>query len=202
MIRLRKPPTLQYHDEFFVPATSLEEVNRKWDALCAQNSACFDGEIVHVLGVHRNGCGGATIQAARTSYKFHAVMDLGIKPLGVKGICKQNDVYLCGLRGQKVGVYAGAWEFAPSGMVEPHQAPEDIIMRELEEETGLTAQSAPVAVALFFDEIARTWEIVYQLETIGHATVDGAEYEKLDWFDIKRFPSPMSPPTHKMKSLL
>ena len=185
-----------------MPETSLEAVNRKWDELCEQNSAYFDGEILHVLGVHRNGCGGATIQVARTSYRFHAVMDLGIKPLGVKGICKKGGEYLFGLRGNAMGVYPGTWEFAPSGMVEPHQTPVDVIVRELEEETGMMAERAPIAIALFLDDIARTWEIVYQLETVGSPEADGNEYEEIDWFDVKEIPKPMSPPAIVMKSLL
>ena len=190
------------HEDFFVPDTSLSKVDATWNLLCKQHPEYFDGDILHVLGVHRTGCGGATIQVARTSFRFHAVRDLGIKPLGVKGICTQNDLYLCGKRGELVGAYPNIWEFAPSGMVEPNQTPENVIERELEAETGMMLTSPPTAIALFLDEPARTWEIVYQLAVTGTLQVDGTEYVALDWFDIKAMPSPMSPPAIQMKSLL
>lgn len=203
MIRLRRPPVLQYHEELFVPNASLSAINEGWDAFCSQHSSAVDGDIVHVLGVHRNGCGGATIQVAKSSYRFHAVRDLGIKPLGVKGICmNNNDAYLCGLRSGEVGVYPNQWEFAPSGMVEPFETPEKAMQRELEEETGLRLKSPPIAIALLFDEIASSWEIVYRLDVKGTLRRGEEEYNTLGWFDLKSFPTPMSPPAMQLKSLL
>ena len=190
------------HEEIFVPDTSLSKVDEAWEKLCTQNPEYFDGDIVHVLSVNRTGCGGATIQVAKSSYRFHAVGNLGINPLGVKGICMQNDVYLCGKRGEQMGAYPNMWEFAPAGMVEPEQTPENVIERELEEETGLMLRNPPKAVALFLDEHTRTWEIVFELSIVGKPQADGTEYAELDWFDIKSMPSPMSPPAIQIKTLL
>ncbi len=189
-------------EDVFVPDTTLANVDEAWEKLCKQNPECFDGDIVHVRSVNRTGCGGANIQVAKSSYRFHAVGNLGMSPLGVKGICKQGDVYLCGKRGKQMGAYPNMWEFAPSGMVEPEQTPENVIERELEEETGLMLSKPPRAIALFLDEQAKTWEIVFELSVVGTAQVDGTEYAQLDWFDVKSFPKPMSPPAIQMKSLL
>jgi 8-oxo-dGTP pyrophosphatase MutT (NUDIX family) len=190
------------HEDIFVPDTSLTKVDEDWDVLCKQNPEYFDGDIVHVLHVNRTGCGGATLQVARSSYRFHAVGGLGMTPLGVQGICMQEGKYLCGLRGKHMGAYPKMWEFAPAGMVEPDQKPEHIIERELEEETGLMLNSPPTAVALYFDEDVSTWEIVFRLHVTGECLAGGTEYESLGWFDIKKMPSPMSPPAIQMKSLL
>ena len=190
------------HESSYVPESSLAAVDTAWETLCTKNPHYFDGNILHVLGVQRTGCGGATIQVAQTSYRFHAVGNLGITPLGVKGICMQDNRYLCGLRGTQAGAYQDMWEFAPSGMVEPNQTPVHMIERELKEDTGLHMASPPIAIAIFFDETARTWEIVYQLSVPGTPQVDGKEYQQLNWFDIKSMPSPMSPPAIQMKSLL
>jgi len=100
-----------------------------------------------------------------------------------------------------MGAYPNMWEFAPAGMVEPHQKPEDIIERELEEETGLMLASPPSAIALFFDEVASTWEIVFKLTVHGNSEPDGTEYESLAWFESSTLPSPMSPPSMQMKTL-
>ena len=202
MIRLRKPPIIQLHEEYFLPEVDLKRVDQEWDLLCEQNPGFFDGEITHVFGVSRTGCGGAIIQAARTSYRFHAVKNCGISPLGAKGQCVQEGKYLCGLRGSKMGAYAQMWEFAPAGIVEPDQLPENTIRREIEEETGLALQSPPIAISLFFDTCVNTWEIVYQLKVTGELKCDGKEYESLEWFDIKSLPKPMSPPAMQMRSLL
>ena len=193
---------IQLHEDVFVPETSLSEVDQAWESLSAKNPEYFDGDIVHVLGVNRTGCGGATMQVARSSYRFHAVGGLGITLLGVKGICMQDDKYLCGFRGKQMGVYQNMWEFAPAGMVEPDQSPEDVIERELEEEAGMMLTSPPVAIALFLDENVHTWEIVFRLSVTGACQADGTEYEQLAWFDIKEMPKPMSPPAIQMKSLL
>jgi ADP-ribose pyrophosphatase YjhB (NUDIX family) len=190
------------HDEVFVPETSLADVDTRWEELCEQKPEYFDGEILHVIHVNATGCGGAILQVARSSYRFHAVGDLGIKPLGCKGICKQGDNYLCGLRGKQMAVYPNLWEFAPAGMVEPTQTPQNVIERELEEETGLMLTSTPLAIAIFFDENASTWEIVFQLAVQGDCTPDGTEYESLDWFTRSSLPSPMSPSSKQMKTLL
>lgn len=189
-------------EDIFVPEISLAEVDTAWNALCNENSEYFDGEIVHVLHVNRTGCGGAIVQCARTSYRFHAVGNLGITPLGVKGICMQDGKILCGLRGKKMCVYPAMWEFAPAGMLEPNQKPEDTIARELEEETGLMLSAPPIAIALFFDKEVQTWELVFRLSVIGTSQCDGTEYESLGWFDINSVPMPISPPTERMKSLL
>lgn len=185
-----------------MPKTSLSTVDEAWEKLCIQNPECFDGDIVHVLSVNRTGCGGASVQVAKTSYRFHAVGNLGINPLGVKGICTQNDLYLCGKRGEQMGAYPTMWEFAPAGMVEPNQRPEDVIERELEEETGLMLNKPPTAIALFLDTHTQTWEIVFEMSVVGTPQADGTEYTQLDWFDIKTMPTPMSPPAIEMKSLL
>ncbi len=190
------------HDELFVPETSLATVDARWEELCEQNPEYFDGEILHVLHVNATGCGGAIVQVARSSYRFHAVADLGIKPLGCKGICKQGDSYLCGLRGKKMAAYPNLWEFAPAGMVEPTQTPQDVIERELEEETGLMLCAPPIAIAMFFDEEVRTWEIVFQLAVKGDCTPDGTEYESLAWFARSSLPSPMSQAALQMEALL
>ena len=190
------------HDDHFVLDVSLAEVDAAWDELCKANPSYFDGDIVHVIGVNRTGCGGATLQTVKSSYRFHAVGGLGIQPLGVKGICMLNDLYLCGFRGSSMGAYPLQWEFAPAGMVEPGQLPADVIERELEEETGLSLSKPATAVAIFFDDKTNTWEIVYQLNVTGTPQVDGIEYEKLEWFDIKDLPTPMSLASIEMKSLL
>ena len=53
----------------------------------------------------------------------------------VAAIIKQDDKVFATQRGY--GDYAGGWEF-PGGKVEPHEAPEDAIVREIHEELEAT----------------------------------------------------------------
>mgnify|MGYP006422928225 FL=1 len=190
---LKRPATIQLQDGLFVPeGANLDEVDRRWEKLCEQNPACFDGALLHVLGTQRNGCGGATLHVMECSYRFFAVQnstyDLGVRSLGTKGITSFEELFLFGERSDAVLRHAGEWEFAPAGCVEPNRNPLDVIKKELSEETGLTLATPPLAVALLFDEIAMTWELVYRLYATSNKISGNAEYKQLKWLKKCEFP--------------
>ncbi|MCX5650194.1 MAG: NUDIX domain-containing protein, partial [Planctomycetota bacterium] len=158
-IRLRRPPVLVRVDGRFVPQrVALDEVDAAWATLCARNPRYFDGAVLQVLGVSRNGHGGVQIHVQESSYRFVAVAALGIdcgaRPIGVKGFVRDGDRVLMGRRSRSVASYPGAWEFVPGGTLEPGEAPEAAVARELSEEAQLEAASPPVAVAVLFDTTA------------------------------------------------
>jgi 8-oxo-dGTP pyrophosphatase MutT (NUDIX family) len=174
----------------FVPqSASLEEVDAAWATLCARNPRYFDGAVLQVLGVSRNGHGGVQIHVQESSYRFVAVAALGIdcgaRPIGVKGFVRDGDRVLMGRRSRSVASYPGAWEFVPGGTLEPGEAPEAAVARELSEEAQLEAASPPVAVAVLFDTTASSWEIVYRiaarLDALPKAGCEsgGWEYDEL-----------------------
>ena len=207
IIRLRRPPVLALDDTPFVPpGVDLAEVDRRWKTLCVANPAYFDGRLCHVVGVHRNGYGGATIHALDCAYRLHAVQDerfdLGVRPLGVKGIIVREGRVLLGRRASFVAHSPGHWEFAPGGSVEPGQDPVDVVRAELVEETGMRCVGTPVAVAIVEDDVLRCWEIVYRID----ATDDGApatdEYDELRWCSAGGWPEPLSPIATRMTRLV
>ena len=189
MIRLRRPATLLLSPTPFVPdGADLDDIDERWDRLCASNPSCFDGRLLHVHAAQRNGCGGAAVHVSKCPYRFFAVQDdefdLGVRPLGAKGMTWRDGNVLLGLRGEVVRHHAGDWEFAPAGCVEPGKDPAEVITRELHEETGLLADRPPAAIAIFFDATARTWELVFEIyASTGAATADGREYTELYWAD-------------------
>lgn len=208
-IHLRRPPVLQALDQPFVPecdAAMLEEIDRRWEARRAANPALHDGRLTHVIGVHRNGHGGATLHTADCAYRYHAVQDdafdLGVRPLGVKGIVERDKLFLLGRRAWWVAAYGGMWEFAPGGVVEPGREPADVISAELMEETGLAcARSTPVAIV--FDDVLRTWEIAFRLEARGdELDASSGEYDALQWFGKGTFPAPLTPVAKQMVGLV
>ncbi len=189
MIRLRRPATLLLSPTPFVPdGADLDDIDERWERLCASNPSCFDGRLLHVHSAQRNGCGGATVHVSECAYRFFAVQDdgfdLGVRPLGAKGMTWRDGNVLLGRRGEVVRHHAGYWEFAPAGCVEPGNDPAEVIAGELKEEVGLRADGTPRAIALFFDATARTWELVFELHAnTGTAIADGREYDEVLWAD-------------------
>ena len=168
VIPLRRPPVLVRIEGRFVPqGVSLEAVDAAWATLCARNPRSFDGPVLQVLGVSRNGHGGVQIHVQESSYRFTAVSALGVdcnaRPIGVKGIVGSGGAALIGRRSRSVAHYPGEWEFVPGGTLEPGEAPDAAIARELAEEARLTPSSPPLAVAVVFDAVASSWEIVYRI---------------------------------------
>lgn len=165
---LRRPPVLVKVEGRFVPQrVTLEEVDAAWASLCARNPRYFDGPVLQVLGVSRNGHGGVQIHVQESSYRFIAVsalgLDCGARPVGVKGIVESDGRVLIGRRSRSVAHYPGAWEFVPGGTLEPGEAPDAAIAREFAEEARLALSAPPVAVAVLFDTVASSWEIVFRL---------------------------------------
>jgi 8-oxo-dGTP pyrophosphatase MutT (NUDIX family) len=190
-IHLRRPPVLTLQDGVFVPEVDrnvFDEVERRWRAICEASPAAFDGRVCHVLGIHRNGHGGATIHASDCAYRFHAVQDdgfdLGIRPLGVKGLVVSGEHVLVGRRSRNVAWYAGLREFAPGGVVEPGVEPAVALERELLEETGLSPASPPTAITIVYDAVTRTWEIIYQIQPSSRRLTPMPEYESIEWMRI------------------
>lgn len=202
-MRLRRPATMYQQDGVFVPeGLSIEEVDAKWKKLCAQNPACYDGRILHVLGVHRNGYGGANIHVVPCAYRFFAVqdegLDLGVRPLGVKAITTSGSKYLWGKRSQNVHHYKGLWEFAPAGTVEPAMNPDEVIANELHEETGLHVKSNPVQVGILQDKQTKTWELIYRMQVDEKGILHNHEYQEVEWISGDSLPSGRSPITDAM----
>ena len=184
LIRLRRPPVFNVVPERWIPeSVDLECVDEAWAALCGRNPRYHDGEVLHVLGVVRNGHGGAAVHLAPSSYRFHAVramgIDTGIRPLGLKGLCVAAEGgelgLLAGRRSDASGSYPGMWEYLPGGGVPPEAdgsvRPDLVFQRELDEECGVSSTSEPVAIAILRDDVVGTWEVVYRCTLASTPTV-------------------------------
>ena len=124
----------------------IDEAESRWDALCSVRPEYFDGGLLAVGGVTRNGHGGVTLTVAPCPYRWYAVQDdafdLGLRPLGVKALVRDSEGFLlCGQRSSTVHAYPNRWEFLPGGSVEPEEDPLQTVVRELEEEAGLVPQA-------------------------------------------------------------
>lgn len=205
-ILLRRPPVLRVTEEPFVPRVpALAEIDLCWEAMRRDVPAYFDGRLLHVFGVSRNGHGGATIHVVECAFRHFAVrsrgIETGVRPLGVKGIVISDDHVLVGLRSSRVS-HAGLWEFAPGGAVEPGRLPLETLRNELEEETGLVLSPADRVTArvIFFDHVVGTWEIVHVVRLAGArpTLAATAEYDAFRWL---RCDSPGGPLGHPISEL-
>jgi 8-oxo-dGTP pyrophosphatase MutT (NUDIX family) len=203
LIPLRRPPLLSVVDGRFVPepltGTTLDAVNTAWEALKMRVPRAHDGAMLHVLGTSRNGHGGVTIHCIQTSYRFHAVgrdgIDTGVRPIGVKAVCFTPDgKILMARRGAETLNYPGMWEFSPAGTLEPGVSPADMILRELHEETGWTASAPPVARALIFDPVVRSWEVIYVIDVLPPVIpIETWECTELRTVEPGAWPAPLTP---------
>lgn len=200
LILLRRPAVLSLQPEPFVPASvSLDEVDAAWGELQRRNPRCFDGPILHVLGVSRNGHGGVAIHLAESTYRWHAVrlagIETGVRPLGVKGMAFRRNAWLMGRRSESVAFHPGAWEFVPGGSLQAGVEPAAMLAEELGEESGFELAAPPIPIAILYDAAACTWEIVHRLELRERDSIDppGWEYRELRWVEPGREPRPLSP---------
>ena len=208
-IQLRRPPVLvRVEGRFVPPGVELAEVDRRWNALCAANPRYFDGSMLQVLGVSRNGHGGVQIHVQECSYRFYAVqktgLDCGVRPIGVKAVTIVGGRALMGRRSTTVAFYPGLWEFVPGGGLEPGVDPAQQIARELHEEAHLAPSAPAVAVALLFDPHAFTWEIVHRMELAAGLVPDagcdgGWEYDEFRMVGLEGpVPEPLAPVAQQM----
>ncbi len=191
---------------------SLDAVDRRWSALCAANPKYFDGSMWQVLGTSRNGHGGVQIHVQECSYRLYAVqradgdwpgLDCGVRPLGVKGIASRAGKVLVGKRSARVAYYPNLWEFVPGGGLEPGVDPATQVCRELREEAGLEAVTPAIAVALIYDPVAFTWEIVHRLKLSESAAPElGWEYDEFMFCEPSNMPEPLAPVARAMLGLV
>ena len=177
-----------------------ERADAIWPTLQASNPHLFDGRLIQVAGVHRNGAGGATIQGFPCDYRWYAVqmmgerLDTSCRPLGVKGITYCGDRVLFARRASWTMCFPDAWELAPSGGVEPGDSPECAIATEFAEEVGGQLAGPARAQAILYDDTAQTWEVILRLDVM---TTDISpptnEYSEFKWCLPSEFPRELTP---------
>ena len=166
----------------------MEDVEARWDACRRSNPRYFDAPAYHVLGVHRNGAGGAVVHAVVSSYRFHAVQeegfDVGFRGIGVRGLTRHDGHVMVARRSHDVARYPGLWEHAPAGKLDVGSEPAQMITDELIEETGLTPAAPPTVMAMIYDPLALTWEIIFNLHVTSNAVRLSDEYLAYRWLPM------------------
>ncbi len=207
LIRLRRSARIvQTSGDFSPTAATADAVEARWQALERELPRLHDGECLHVLSVSRDGHGGATVHVQRCRWRYAAVsdaeFDCGARPLGAKGFVRWRGGLIMGRRGMGVRRYPGMWEFAPGGVVHIGESPADPLRRELFEECGMQVKAEPQQIALCFDAVARSWEVILVAEVDPESDLaPNWEYQEIASINLDHAPAPLSPITEMVWAL-
>jgi len=153
-----------------------DEIDRAWQALCAQNPRYFNGSM---LAFDSYDAATGVIHARAEQYKHHAVRDVidtGISLLAVTALLAapgpgegSPPVYMLGKRSSELHRYGNLWELGPCGGVDVPRFRNSLkakhiraeINREMREEIGVKVSSRPHGpVALVHDDDVGSVDIV------------------------------------------
>jgi 8-oxo-dGTP pyrophosphatase MutT (NUDIX family) len=81
------------------------------------------------------------------------------------------------------------------------EQPADAARRELLEEAGVTQASQPIAVAMLFDAMVGTWDIVHRVDVAAHALHDPCSWEH-EAVAVETHPAARTPRSHATEMLL
>lgn len=169
------------------PTPLSSEIDRVWNALCADNPALYDGPIVRVESFDAER---GEVVCSRSSFKHLATADrlgLSTRQLGIVGWITGRDRQgrehvLLGRRGSDTRVYQGLWENAPSGGVSPRllAAPPretaidvlfEALREEAEEELAMTlaswtevSRSGASVRRWIVDDLAHSLDLVAEID--------------------------------------
>ncbi|MEZ6234571.1 MAG: NUDIX domain-containing protein [Phycisphaerales bacterium] len=193
----------------------LDEV---WEREAARNPRLFDGPILSCVDAD---AARGRLSCRRASYReliAHPIVDTGVLQTSVTGVLSAvgadgRERVLLARRGPQTRVYAGHWELAPSGGLDP-PTPADShadavltgddawrqLLVEIEEELDLdvgalengTGPEAPDPTCLCMDHVARSIDIVFPVRLEGDAAqraLDGEgganwEYTEARWIPM------------------
>jgi len=172
------------------PPPASSDAVRVWDELRAAIPRLFNGGLLSVVSIDAQR---GVIRARRDTYQRLVVqprVKTGVRQLSVTGAVERRGEILLGRRGPGTRMYAGMWELAPAGGVEPpppgvreltHEALVNELRREAREEAGLEITGAGMPLAIVYDAAAESYDIVLRVETAGDATSGDWEYQELRW---------------------
>lgn len=169
-----------------------------------RGDALFDGRIFHAEEITPDCVSGHWIpyRYALAGYRNPLLArQLGVLPVAVNGVAYCQDRFLLGLRSDAVTCFAGVWELAPSGGVDPMAVRGEVVdcraclLTELEEETGIQQESV-MSVQPWIAVIDRglsALELCFRIELSLQAehqlVAASSEYSRFLWLTREQLPA-------------
>lgn len=109
-------------------------------------------------------------------------------------ILKEKDKYFLAKRATSKSIKPGLWEFV-TGFVEDHEAAEDTILREIQEEIGLKGAIVQPLDSFQMEEVSCRWIIIPFLVTVDSSKIQTAPEEHSEgkwvtWDELEKIPQP------------
>ncbi len=187
-----------------VPAGMDAAQRERWEALCAENPALFDGPIYSVTHVD---AGAGEIRCRRSRYHEVLLRRPGdpVRLLSVTGLLLDGarERVLLGQRGARLRSYPGMWEIGPAGGIEPRDGQRELgleeirgaLAAEIAEEIGLPVDVGSArAIGICSDDAARSLDIIMRVQLPSGPAPEprhgeGWEYDDAAWVAIDDLPA-------------
>lgn len=175
-----------------IDARLQEVVDSLWKDELKSGKELFDGEVFFLNRI------GDSLEGSFLSYRY--VLAVGLrpelreqfpgKPLGINGITRLEEQVLFAKRSQKMALYGGLWELAPSGTVDPLSqlnGKVDLvhtITNEFREELGLNPSIIRRIhpIGFYLDQEAGTYELCLELRLNAKPEIRlSSEYSEYRW---------------------
>jgi beta-phosphoglucomutase len=181
-------------------STHFPASNQHWNSLLEKNPSLLNGSLYVLSSFLKDSENKLQIKIAVSDYKnwtFQKFLSsknekAPLISLAVTGIVvNPKGMVLAGRRGPTMHSYPNHWELVPSGSMEPGNGkPEDQLIREFTEETGLTKEhiTSIKSLAIIFDRKISVLDIAYiiQLKECSPALKSSKEYSEFSFMEISQ----------------
>ncbi len=119
---------------------------------------------------------------------------LGASCVGVRAIVINSDNQILLVK----HTYIGGWHF-PGGGVDNGETTQAAVLRELQEEVGVTVNSEPELFGIYHHKIRGVddYPVIYIVKDFKQVASHDPEIEKHEWFDVNNLPSDTTPATSR-----
>lgn len=119
---------------------------------------------------------------------------LGMVTLGARAIVLNSDNQILLVK----HTYQPHW-YIPGGGVKKGESVKNAMLRELQEEVGLTIIGEPELFGIYYHTYLGVpdYPVIYVVKNYSLADVNSSEIEKIDWFDYASLPEMVSPGTKR-----
>jgi len=163
------------------------EIQKKVEDLWSSESKVkdlYDGEILNFVDLQKEKllCRIESYKHYFARKKFPELIPF-ICPIAVTAITQCSNKYLVGVRSERVFKYPKHWEFVPAGTLDSNKNPEQQILIELLEETGISSENVKeISLKFLLHNFSEPFlEFCYIIQVDNPKITLNSEYDNLCW---------------------